>query len=640
MCGICGILRYGPGEGVDATVRAMTRALAHRGPDDEGIWLTRRETWSAALGNRRLAILDLSPHGHMPMVDPHTGSVMTYNGELYNYLELRRDLESAGHTFTSTGDTEVVLAAYRQWGVDCVRRFNGMYAIAIFDPRQAELVLIRDRLGKKPLYYYTAANLLLFGQELKALMACPEFPRVIDRQALAVYLTMGRIPSPLAIFQNTRKLPPGCYLRYHIPTRTIRVVSYWSPALPPENGWQDDPAAMLEELLDSAVQLRLRSDVPVGCIMSSGTDSAVVAAVSNRMRPGIQTFTVGFGDRADERVPAREISAILGTDHHEFFIEPGDFLLAISRLPDIADEPLAFPAIVPTYLVFSRMREAGIKVVLVGDGGDELFWGYEPGTYANFRHVLRLRRFRRLLAGFPGALSSRLADIDSIARRVPLNWLNHLRRLRLTFEDPSLAAQYFSLGRFVSRQDLGRLLGGDGVPDPIEILQIARFGDAFERHPLEAAGLYDIYFNLADFNLDRVDRASMANSVEARAPLLDYRLVELALRIPVAQKYAHGRTKLPLKRILGGYLPRRLWDRPKQGFDTPAGRWLREHLRDQAYDLLAASDGLLDQAFLLRRFRRHLDGGIDELNVTWPAFVFLQWWDRWGRGAQVAAAVS
>jgi asparagine synthase (glutamine-hydrolysing) len=318
-------------------------------------------------------------------------------------------------------------------------------------------------------------------------------------------------------------------------------------------------------------------------------------------------------------------------------VQREDVILALARLPEITDEPIAFPAIVPTYLIFRKIREVGIKVVLVGDGGDELFWGYEPGTYAHFLTTLRLRPLWPLLAGPPGRLGKRLAEVDAIARLLPLGWLNVLRRAQFVFDAHTVAQQYFSMIRFTSQADLERMLGGVSLPNPAELLQISRFEETFVRHPLESVTLFDIFFNLADFNLDRVDRTSMANSVEARAPLLDYRLVELALSIPVSRKRMGGRPKALLKQVLSRYLPRHLWDRRKQGFDAPASAWLREHLREQAYDLLRSADGMFDREFLQRRFRRHLDAGIDELNVTWPVFVLLQWWNHWVKTSGVVS---
>ncbi|MBI4233162.1 MAG: asparagine synthase (glutamine-hydrolyzing) [Chloroflexi bacterium] len=631
MCGICGRIQYGSLDDLGAKIEGMCQSIAHRGPDDQGTWIGQSGDAFVALGNRRLSILDLSPSGHQPMLDPEGDVALAFNGEVYNYLELREPLKAAGYQFRSTSDTEVILHAYKHWGISCVERFNGMFAIAILDRKQRQLVLLRDRLGKKPLYYYARPGLFLFGSELKALMTCRDFPREVDPEALAIYFTLGRIPSPYSIFKDTHKLPPGCSLVYDIASGGHQVKPYWVPTLNVDHAPQDERKALeeLEGLLESAVQLRLRSDVPVGCIMSSGVDSCTVAAIANRSAPGIETFTVGFGDPTDEVADAEKISRILGTRHHTYYVNRDDLLPAIQRLPEIFDEPLAFPAAVPTYLIF-KVAHQFAKVVLVGDGGDELFWGYEPGTYANLRASLRLRPVAPLLAATVGLAGKYVTASDAVARRLPLAWLNRLRRAHFVFASPSVAELYFSLIRLVPRERLTEMLLPQ-VPDPKELVGLGRFVQPFQERPLDAACLFDIYFNLADYNLDRVDRASMANSVEARAPLLDYRLVEYALRVPTEMKRHDGMPKYLLKQALGRYLPRELWDRRKRGFDTPAHQWLRGPLKEQAYDLVASGNGFLDQGFLRRTFRRHIEGNIDESNVVWPAFVFLQWCDRWLR---------
>ena len=629
MCGVCGAVVPESPDDARHRVERMAVSIAHRGPDDQGVWVEGAGDRSVAIGSRRLSILDLSPAGHMPMLDDEGAVSLVFNGEIYNYIELREQLKSAGYVFRSASDTEVVLQAYKHWGPSCVERFNGMFALAIYDRRSRQMFLFRDRLGKKPLYYFSGQGMFMFASELKCLMACDDFPRTIDEDALSVFFSVGRIPSPRSIFKNTHKVPGGSYLTLDLTTMQSEITPFWNPAVEVDERYADPQNALdeLGPLLEDAVRIRLRSDVPVGCIMSSGVDSSAVAAYANKANPGIETFTVGFGKADDEVDDAQRIADILGTNHHTLHVNTEDIIGTVDQSSDIFDEPLAFPAALPTYMVF-KMASEYAKVILVGDGGDELFWGYEPGSYGLFRSVRRMKLIAPLLAKTLGVIGEQLAGVDGIARRMPLTLLNRMRRLRLVLDTPSPVQTYFSLTRFGSQKELGQLLSTE-PNNPEDLLRLDRLSATFQKQPMESLLLYDILFNLADFNLDRVDRGSMANSVEARAPLLDYRLVEFALRIPVATKRYDEMPKYLLKQTLGNFLPRGFWDRPKKGFDTPAAEWLRGPLKERANDLVSTGSDLLSKDFLESRFRRHIELGIDESTVVWPAFVFLHWADRW-----------
>ncbi len=599
----------------------MANALQHRGPDDSGAWADAGA--GVAFGFRRLAILDLSPAGHQPMASASRRYVIAFNGEVYNFREMRVELEGAGRSFSGHSDTEVILAAVEAWGLEAaLRRFIGMFAIALWDRRERRLTLVRDRLGIKPLYYGWSGGALLWGSELKALRAYPGFCGEIDRGALCLHLRHSNIPAPHSIYRNIFKLPPGCFLTFDWPNPqpgAREPVAYWSARRVTEEGAADlfpgdeaEAADRLESLLREAVRLRMIADVPLGAFLSGGIDSSTVVAMmqSQSARP-VKTFSIGFPEAGYDEAPyARAVAARLGTEHHELYVTPREALEVIPRLPEIFDEPFSDSSQIPTYLV-SRLTRGEVTVALSGDGGDELFCGY--GRYASAVSIWRvLGRIPLPLRRAAGAL---LPGRRGKIRRGILG-------------TPTAEALY---RRLISHwKDPAALVPGAVEPSTAA----ARLGEtpgalAFPRHMM----LADLLCYLPDDILTKVDRASMAVGLEARVPLLDHRVVEFAARLPLSMKMRGGRGKWILRQVLGRYLPQELTERPKKGFGVPMGQWLRGPLRDWAGDLLSGErlrrEGYFDPAPIRRMWADHLSGAGDSNYYLWDVLMFQAWLQTW-----------
>ncbi len=625
MCGVVGIFAP-PGhqrEDLSGRCRVMADTLAHRGPDDQGLFCD--EASGIALGHRRLSILDLSPLGRQPMRSATGRYTLCYNGEVFNHLELRRELETLGHGFRGGSDTETMLAAIEQWGlVPAVERFVGMFAFALWDAAEQALHLVRDRLGVKPLHYGRAGSAWVFGSELKALRAHPDFAPVIDQDALALYFRHGYIPAPHSIYRGVRKLLPGTILTLRAPEAEPQTQTYWAVdevwrrgAATPFPGGEDEAADELERLLRQSVRLRLLSDVPLGALLSGGVDSSLVAALMRAEGTGpVRSFAIGFAEAAfDESPHARAVARHLGCEHTELRLTPGDLLDMVPGLPRVWDEPFADPSQIPTQLVY-RLARRHVTVALSGDGGDELFGGYSR----YFVHApARLRTL-------PGPLRPAAA---ALARLLPeatppllggLPWKLRWRLDALAFNDFSDHYRHFtSLLRHPED-----LVPGGREPAPRMTAQAAR---GLDRH--QAMSCWDLMQYLPDDILTKVDRASMAASLEARTPLLDHRLVEFAATLPTAWKVRGGQGKHILRRVLHRHVPPELVERPKMGFGVPIGQWLRGPLRAWAQELLEpariARGGVLDARFVARIWREHLAGRADWNYTLWSVLMFEAW---------------
>lgn len=648
MCGIAGImaLEASP-QDLEADVRRMIDRLAHRGPDDAGVY--RDPTAPVALGHRRLAILDLSPRGHQPMRSRDGRFVVTYNGEIYNYRELRRALEGAGETFEGGSDTEVLVAAIARWGIEAaLRRANGMFALAAWDRAERVLHLARDRLGKKPLYYGWVAGCFVFASELSAIRRLPYFDLAIDRDSLAAYLRYNATPGTRTIFERLRKLEPGGVrsLGLEAPAGTSpRLARFWSAAEAREIGRRapvdGDPGRALDELealLADAVAIRMEADVPLGAFLSGGVDSTlVVALMQAQSTRRIQTFTIGFeAPGYDEASHARAVAKHLGTDHTELTLSAEQAREVIPRLPEIFDEPFADSSGIPTYLV-ARMAREQVTVSLSGDGGDELFAGYD-----RYEFVARLHRaFEAIPPRVRRAASTALEGIGergwelaaralgpvertSVGRVVNRDRLRLLRAL-LRLEDP---ADFYRYLLSTWREDrpvvLGSSLPATSAPDYFE--HGARHG---RDDLIELASYLDLVGYLPDDVLVKVDRASMAVSLEARAPLLDYRIVECALRFPIDWKVRDGRPKWPLWQLVLRHLPRAIMERPKMGFGVPIREWLRGPLCAWADELLdpaaLRAEGFFDVGLVSRRWSEHRTGRRNWAPEIWAILMFQAW---------------
>jgi asparagine synthase (glutamine-hydrolysing) len=654
MCGITGILTTGGeaarGEALRAAVERMTTTLTHRGPDDAGTWTAEAGASAVGLGFRRLAIIDLSPLGHQPMSSATGRFTMVFNGEVYNFQSLRRELSLSGARFRGGSDSEVILAAFERWGVEAaVPRFVGMFAIAVWDGERRALHLIRDRLGKKPLFVFRhpRGGLLTFGSELKALRAGPDFDAAIDTAALSAYLRYLYVPAPHCIYRHVRKLRPGHILTVTDPDQPLpESQPYWSVETAAARGLADpftgsveDATDQLERLLLEAVELRLQSDVPLGALLSGGIDSSTVVALMRARASGaVKTFTISFDvPEHDEARHAAAVARHLGTDHTELRLNGADALAVVPQLPVMFDEPFADPSQIPTFLV-SRLARQEVTVALSGDGGDELFAGYNRYTAG--------RRLLRLAMQLPGP--ARRALGAAITHVSPAGWDRAYaavagvlpRRLKLRL--PGAKAAKF--GRFlaadsealmyrslVSAWDTPAALvnGATDAPGDLErILGASSPADLLARMMLADQVTY-----LADDLLAKVDRASMAVSLEARVPLLDHRVVEFSWRLPEAWKIRNGQGKWLLRQVLYRHVPESLVDRPKMGFSVPIEAWLRGPLRVWAEDLLSESSlagtETLQSGPIRVAWGRFLNGDRRLALGLWGVLMYRSWHERW-----------
>ena len=619
MCGIAGIAtRDGLRDGDARLADAMLRSLAHRGPDDQYMAGDAR----AWLGARRLSIIDLEG-GRQPLADESGLILATQNGEIYNYIELREDLERRGHVFQTRSDTETIVHLYEEHGAAFVRYLRGMFAIAIWDGRLNRLVLARDRLGKKPLYWRLVNGRLTYGSEMKAVLQDPEVERVVDREALDLYLQYQYVPAPWTILRGIAKLPPASTLVWDGDQPTIE--RYWTPDYEPKTrrDFREDVEEGLA-IVREAVRLRLRSDVPVGVFLSGGMDSSVVTALmAEESSQPVRTFSIGFENEAfDELRYARAVADRYGTVHTEEIVR----LDAIELLPELADhydEPFADSSAVPTFRV-SQLAAQHLKVVLTGDGGDESFGGY--GRY-------RLNSIFGAFDRFPGPLL-RAAARAGRAAALPLGSRSRLRRRLKNAEylfGLDADERYVTQMSILGNADRSKLIAGANGATPY-LLDVLRDGPA---DPIDRLLRADLLTYLPEDLLVKMDRATMANSLEARSPLLDHKLVEFAARLPPERKIDGGTTKVVLRAIAKQLMPAEHVDRPKMGFGVPIGDWFRGPLGDRFEEMVLAPDAAmrdhLDQSAaraLLAAHRSHQaanDAGL------WSLLMFELWARRWLR---------
>jgi len=635
MCGIAGFLDNTPTRSestLAAEIEVIASAMTHRGPDAKGRWIDER--CGVALGHRRLSILDLSGNAAQPMRSADGRYVCVFNGEIFNFLELRAELEAAGHRFRSRSDTEVLLASCAQWGIEeAVRRFVGMFAIGIWDCDERRLVLVRDRLGVKPLYWGRYGGRLFFASELDALRRDRHWSPRLNTAVLGNYLRYGYVPGPESIYEGVFKLPPGHILSCRAGTEP-EIEAYWRlEEAARAASWRGSDAEAVEafdSLAQDTVRRRLVSDVPVGAFLSGGVDSAFVVATASAASPApLRTFTVGFSDpRYDESERARVVARSLGAEHTELRVEAGDLVDLVPEAITIHDEPFADYSQIPT-LLLCRAARRHVTVALSGDGGDELLAGY--ATYPRTLAAARRLRFlpagssraagalcrmagRPLAAAADGLLHRDLAGArcERLARICAARGEREIFQvLSSLWQDPSAA---LAAGR-----------DGDAAPD--------RSRWAPELPALRAMQLADFRRYLPDDILTKVDRASMAASLEVRTPLLDHRLVELVWRFPDHLKLRAGRSKWLLRQALARHLPARLHDAPKRGFTPPIGEWLRVELRDWAEALLDPArlrrEGRFDAATIGALWRQHRDGKANWERQLWTILAFEAWLGKW-----------
>ncbi|MHB8897862.1 MAG: asparagine synthase (glutamine-hydrolyzing) [Thermoguttaceae bacterium] len=633
MCGITGFLdraRLSPDE-LQARVSAMADSLAHRGPDDSGTWVD-AET-GVALGHRRLSILDLSPSGHQPMVSADGRFVLLFNGEVYNHAELRGALQHFRYPFRGHGDTEVLLAAIQHWGMEAtLPRLIGMFAFAVWDRPRRALTLVRDAVGIKPLYYGRLDGRFLFGSELKALRAHPGFAASIDRGGLCSYLHHGYIPAPQSIYGGIFKLPAGTMLTVQNDRPSASPVSWWTMAeaarrglREPFSGSDQEAVDQLDLRLRDSVALRMLADVPVGAFLSGGIDSSTVAALmqAQNSRP-IRTFSIGFEEAGYDEAPhAQRVARHLGTDHTECYVTPDEAREVIPRLPALFDEPFADSSQIPTFLVCQIARR-DVTVCLSGDGGDELFCGYD--RYAH------LRRLWEKVSWCPGPVRRPAGTAALLAAGLLPGGVRGKGRLEMIGQLLTARNGTEVYNRFNShwRNHRSLVIGGEAprlVRVPHDLLQ-AGAGLA------EQMTFIDAISYLSEDILVKVDRASMGVGLEARVPLLDRRVVEFAWTVPTAMKVRGGQTKWLLRRVLERYVPPELTERPKMGFGVPIDSWLRGPLRDWAENLLREdrlrAEGYFHPGPIRQKWKEHLDRRADWHYLLWDILMFQAWLEKTG----------
>ena len=645
MCGIAGF--FDPGKKTkdpSSVLKEMTDAITHRGPDDSG-YFTDRES-GIALGHRRLSILDLSPLGHQPMFSHSGRFVIVYNGEVYNYQEIKKGLEEEGITFKSTTDTEVILEAVEHYGIDkALPMFNGMFAFSLYDKKEGIIYLVRDRVGIKPLYWGINNGILFFASELKAFRRHPLFTASLNIDAIALYLRHNYIPTPYSIYKGVYKLPPGHYLIVD-KGLNVRDNTYWDFRKVAISGFshpfelsETELIERLDDLLTKSVKLRMISDVPLGAFLSGGIDSSTIVALMQKVSNIPQkTFTIGFSEgEYNEARYAADIAKHLGTEHTELYVTPKDAQDVIPKLPDMYDEPFSDSSQIPTHLV-SALTRRYVTVSLSGDGGDELFGGYNRYFW--------------------------LKDIWESVRKVPKPMRKSLSALIRLFPHEFYNKTFPIFFRFLPQKYRFRL-PGDKLYKLSEILdknspdEMYRMLISHEKYPerivknayepetilldkdikreipdyVARMMFFDFLTYLPDDILTKVDRASMWVSLEARVPILDHNIVEFAWKVPLEYKIRDGKGKYLLREVLSRYVPRELFERPKTGFGIPIDYWLRGPLKEWAGDLLSEEMikkyGILEYRPIERMFREHISGRRDWHYYLWDVLMLQSWLNRW-----------
>lgn len=645
MCGLVGFLGRTRGDGdLSVLAAALANTLTHRGPDDAGVWAD--ATAGIGLAHRRLAILDLSSAGHQPMLSACGRFVIVLNGEIYNHAELRATLESEGAAVAWRGhsDTETLLAACAAWGLEAaLRRSTGMFALALWDRVERRLSLARDRLGEKPLYYGWQGDTFLFGSELKGLRAHPAWQSGIDRAALARYMRVGYVPTPLTIWQGIRKLLPGSVVMVaaDTPVGVLPTPTFYWRALDVASADTmralDDQESIesLDELLRQAIGGQMVADVPLGAFLSGGVDSSTVAALMQAQASrSVRTFSIGFAEADyDEARYARAVATHLGTDHTEFLLSPDEALGVIPRLPEMFDEPFGDSSQIPTHLVASLARQH-VTASLSGDGGDELFGGYNRYLWGSslWRRIGQLPPSMRIIA-------SRL-----LTTLGPRQWDTLGSMLPRSMRFSAFGDKVYKLANVVGASDADDLYQRliSQMHDLESIVLGATDAEfwaeaetkAFNDHDLATRMMFrDLIGYMCDDILVKVDRAAMAASLEARIPLLDHRIVEFAWQLPLHMKIRNGQGKWLLRQVLYRYVPQALIERPKQGFAIPLGSWLRGPLREWAEALLdeqrLRQEGYLKAAPIRAKWAEHLSGRRNWQHWLWNVLMFQSWRERW-----------
>jgi asparagine synthase (glutamine-hydrolysing) len=632
MCGIAGFVDMN-NTSSEAILEKLTNTLFHRGPDGFGNRFFQTNNFQSGLGHRRLSIIDLSDTGKQPMKFENLW--ITFNGEIYNYKEIKAELISLKHKFEGNSDTEVILHSFAQWGTDCISKFIGMFAFVIFDTNKNELICVRDRAGVKPFFYYWHDGLFLFASELKAFHQHPKFKKEININAVAAFMQFGNVPAPHCIYNYCSKLKPGHYLKFNIEQPAINTFKYWNVYDAYNKSKLDisfaEAKTETEKILKSAFEYRMVSDVPVGVFLSGGYDSACVTALLQKNRnEKIKTFTIAVPDIGLNEAPfAKAVSKYLGTDHHEFECNQKEALDLIDDLPYNYDEPFADSSAIPTSLVCKKANEQ-VKVALSADGGDEVFAGYNRYDY--------LMKYGRLLNQLPGFFRKGTLKIMKMvpADKIPVlknkyNFYNRYEKLKGLLNNPSPKNMMLSLSRQFDEKEIEQLLKKEVVELPT-----AYMSDEIKKQfysPLAYMMAIDYQTYLSDDILQKVDRASMASGLESREPFLDHRIIEFAAQLPDGFKYNNGNKKYILKEIVHQYIPKELMNRNKMGFAIPIENWLMNELKPKVDFFLNEKEMEVQNIFSVHYVQKlkqgFYSGKKEHALKIWYLLMFQMWYKKW-----------
>jgi asparagine synthase (glutamine-hydrolysing) len=629
MCGIAGFIDFSKKASLPV-LKDMTDALLHRGPDDGGYEVYEHPNALIGLGQRRLSILDLSSGGHQPM--HYKQYTMIFNGEVYNFKEIRRELELQGYNFTSSSDTEVLIKGYDCWKEKVVDRCIGMFAFVIYDKEEQQVIFCRDRAGVKPLYYYWHNNVLLFASELKSFSRFPGFEKKIDVNSVSLFLQYSYIPAPYTVFEHTHKLKPGHFMHLSLTNKALTTSEYWSVLeayrQPLTNMYEGDIIRHTKELMESAYRYRMVADVPVGVFLSGGYDSSSVAAILQASSGSrLKTFTIGYKEAAfDESKEARRIAQHLGTDHTEWIVGPDDAKDILEHLPEVYDEPFADNSTVPTTLV-SKLAAKQVKVVLSADGGDELFAGYNK-----FNQSLQYtERFPKSLQGMVSRVMNMVDPASIPYFNKQYNFASRYEKMKLIWASGKSQQALKYISQYITESEAANYLGGASSTYKTNFDMNGELNNIND--PLNRLLSVDYKTFLVDNNLVKVDRATMSVGIEGREPMLDHRLVEFLAKVPAHIKVKNKVNKYILKEIVHQYIPKTLMDRPKRPFIAPLTHWFRDELKEQMEYYLSPArlkqTGIFDPSHIETLKQNYFNGGKVSHQKLWNILVFQLWYSRW-----------
>lgn len=631
---MCGIVGFTSSHNQENTLYDMLRVQAYRGPDDIGIYIDDKS--GIHLGHNRLSIQDLSSHGHQPFISDCKQYIIAFNGEVYNFKLLKSELESLGYTFKSNSDTEVILYSYKEWGIQAINRFIGMFAFSIFDKIENKLLLVRDRAGVKPLYYYENGNSFAFSSELKSFHKYASFNKQLNIEVLPYYFQFGYIPAPHTVFNNTYKLEAGHYLIYDLNTTQKNIIKYWDVG----EFYQKEPIDQsekeiiedLETILDDAIDLRMISDVPVGVFLSGGYDSSLVTSIlAKKQGKEINTFTIGFKDKKyNEAEHAKSIAEYLGTNHTEYYMSDNDMLELVGSLPEYYDEPFGDSSALPTMIV-SKIAKKSVTVALSADGGDEAFCGYSKYFFLNkFSNIFSSKVKKSLLKFTLNIFTPE--TIETINNALPnklkqTNIKEKFSKFKRAINANSLEEMFLNASSYVDKNDVQKMLNIEA-----QNTIFSNFDNKYNLPFLNYMMATDYKAFMNDDVLTKVDRATMSVSLEGREPLLDHRIIEYLAQVPTEIKYKNAQGKYLLRQILYTYLPQEIVDKPKAGFQIPLYEWLQGDLRDLVENYLDKSK-LDDEIFdinEIEKIKQNLFAGVYvNIQQIWFIIMFQMWKEKW-----------